>query len=119
MSSFRKIPCNASDQMIQHATIQSFVNRAPLTDFQVAYGYRHQQDALIACSGQGDHGALSIITFGIETTALSTSDKPEWRGISQCWNIMSEADHASLLIASSLLDTRILTAKGKLYNRID
>ncbi|KAI8377233.1 mono-functional DNA-alkylating methyl methanesulfonate N-term-domain-containing protein [Choanephora cucurbitarum] len=105
------IPCNASGQMIQHTTIQSFVNRAPLTDFQVAYGYRHQQDALIACSGQGDHGALSIITFGIETTALSTSDKPEWRGISQCWNIMSETNHASLLIASSLLDTRILIAK--------
>ncbi|KAI8354154.1 mono-functional DNA-alkylating methyl methanesulfonate N-term-domain-containing protein [Blakeslea trispora] len=105
------IPSNSSSEPIHHTITQSFSNRAPLTDFQVAYGYRQQQDALIACSGQGEYGALSIITFGIETAALSTSNNPEWRGVSQCWNIRSETGHPSLLVASSLLDTRLLSAK--------
>lgn len=55
------------------------MNRAPLTDFQVADDFRDHQDALIACSGQGKHGSLSIITHGIETSALHASNQ-EWSG---------------------------------------
>lgn len=45
----------------------------------MADDFRDHQDALIACSGQDKHGSLSIITHGIETSALHASNQ-EWNG---------------------------------------
>ena len=64
---------------MKHIILQTLVNRAPLTDFQVADNFRDHQDVLIACTGQSSHGSLSIISHGIEAFALHTS-KPEWAG---------------------------------------
>lgn len=69
----------SNQPVVKHTVLQTLVNRAPLTDFQVADNFRDHQDALIACSGQDKQGSLSIITHGIETSALHAS-KPEWNG---------------------------------------
>lgn len=74
---------------IKYIVLQEFVNRAPLTDYQVIENYRDYQDTLVACSGQDAHGSLSIITHGIEATLLQSS-KPEWTGYIlktqlKCW----------------------------------
>ncbi|KAI8072256.1 mono-functional DNA-alkylating methyl methanesulfonate N-term-domain-containing protein [Gilbertella persicaria] len=106
------IPHEQSDSIIRHITIQTLINRAPLTDVQVADNYRDHQDALIACSGQDEHGALSIVTSGIETTMLSSSDKAEWKGVSGSWSIMQNSTRPLYLVTSSMLDTRLLSAKG-------
>lgn len=60
--------------------VQTMVNRAPLTDYQVAEDFIGNQDAVITCSGQDRHGALSIVTHGIEASQLAQSSKYEWKG---------------------------------------
>lgn len=64
---------------LKHIVLQEFINRAPLTDYQVIENYKNHQDALVTCSGQDEHGTLSIITHGIKATLLQSS-KPEWTG---------------------------------------
>lgn len=60
--------------------VQTIVNRAPLTDYQVAEDFIGDQDAIITCSGQDRHGALSIVTHGIEASHMAQSSKYEWKG---------------------------------------
>lgn len=104
--------CSPSELVIKHTVLQALTNRAPLTDFQVAENFRDHQDALIACSGQDKHGAISIITHGIETTGLHAS-KPEWNGVYRLWNLTATSSFhdVSCLVASSILDTRLLCAE--------
>jgi hypothetical protein len=69
---------------------------------------------LIACSGQDKHGAISIITHGIQTSELHAS-RPEWKGVYRLWNLKassSPSHDVPCLIASSILDTRLLCAKS-------
>jgi hypothetical protein len=60
--------------------VQNIVNRAPLTDFQVAENFIGDQDALITCSGQDWYGALSIMTHGIEALPIVQSSEYGWHG---------------------------------------
>ncbi|GAN02173.1 hypothetical protein MAM1_0018d01614 [Mucor ambiguus] len=94
--------------------VQNIVNRAPLTDYQVADNFIGDQDAIITCSGQGHHGALSIVTHGIEASSMAQSSKYEWKGVSRLWQVkasVSLKEQVSCLVVSSLLDTRLLYAK--------
>ncbi|OAD04265.1 hypothetical protein MUCCIDRAFT_108086 [Mucor lusitanicus CBS 277.49] len=94
--------------------VQTIVNRAPLTDYQVADNFIGDQDAIITCSGQDLHGALSIVTHGIEATHMAQSSRYEWKGVSRLWQIkasVSLKEQVSCLVVSSLLDTRLLCAK--------
>lgn len=104
---------HAHQPVIKHIVLQSLVNRAPLIDYQVADNFRDHQDALITCSGQDKHGSLSIISHGVETSALHSS-KPEWNGISRLWNLsasLTDSHEVPCLVASSAIDTRLLCAK--------
>lgn len=94
--------------------VQTIVNRAPLTDYQVAENFIGDQDAIITCSGQDLHGALSIVTHGIEASHITQSSKYEWKGVSRLWQVkasISIKEQASCLVVSSLVDTRLLYAK--------
>lgn len=55
--------------------VQDIVNRAPLTDFQVAGNFIGNQDAIITCSGQDWYGSLSIVTYGIEASPIVQSSE--------------------------------------------
>ncbi|KAI8645918.1 mono-functional DNA-alkylating methyl methanesulfonate N-term-domain-containing protein [Parasitella parasitica] len=93
--------------------VQNIVNRAPLTDFQVASNFIGDQDAIITCSGQDYDGAISIMTHGIEASPIVQSSK---YGVSQLWGIYvskSEMDQVSGLVVSSVMNTRLLTAQGE------
>ncbi|KAG2201924.1 hypothetical protein INT46_000514, partial [Mucor plumbeus] len=94
--------------------VQNIVNRAPLTDFQVAENFIGDQDALITCSGQDWYGALSIMTHGIEALPIVQSSEYGWHGISSLWNFTAsipESDQVSCLVVSSLMNTKLLSAK--------
>ncbi|CAO3622874.1 unnamed protein product [Mucor fragilis] len=94
--------------------VQTIVNRAPLTDYQVAEDFIGDQDAIITCSGQDRHGALSIVTHGIEASHMAQSSKYEWKGVFRLWHItasVSMKEQVACLVASSLVDTRLLCAK--------
>ncbi|KAL7315026.1 hypothetical protein PS15m_006533 [Mucor circinelloides] len=94
--------------------VQNMANRAPLTDYQVAENFIGDQDAIITCSGQGLHGALSIVTHGIEASHIVQSSRYEWNGVSRLWNVaasISKQEQVSCLLVSSLIDTRLLCAK--------
>ncbi|KAF1805835.1 mono-functional DNA-alkylating methyl methanesulfonate N-term-domain-containing protein [Mucor lusitanicus] len=100
--------------------VQTIVNRAPLTDYQVADNFIGDQDAIITCSGQDLHGALSIVTHGIEATHMAQSSRYEWKGVSRLWQIkasVSLKEQVSCLVVSSLLDTRLLCAKGMFLHK--
>ncbi|CEP08235.1 hypothetical protein [Parasitella parasitica] len=94
--------------------VQNIVNRAPLTDFQVAHNFIGNQDAIITCSGQDYDGALSIMTYGIEASPIVQSSRFEWNGVSQLWDVLvsiSKTEQVSGLIVSSIMDTRLLSAQ--------
>ncbi|KAL9547920.1 hypothetical protein MBANPS3_005939 [Mucor bainieri] len=94
--------------------VQTMANRAPLTDYQVADSFIGDQDAIITCSGQDLHGALSVVTHGIEASHITQSSKYEWKGVSRVWQVKASVslhEQVSCLVVSSLLDTRLLCAK--------
>ncbi|KAI8890130.1 hypothetical protein K501DRAFT_311983 [Backusella circina FSU 941] len=64
---------------LDYTTLQTLMNRAPLTNYQVMSQYQSSQDAIIACSGQDAQGALSIFNYGIKMTNLYLSDQ-SWSG---------------------------------------
>jgi hypothetical protein len=66
-------------KQLDYAVLQTFINRAPLTNYQVMSKFQSEQDSIIACSGQDTHGALSIFNYGIKPTLLFSSDQ-SWKG---------------------------------------
>ncbi|KAI7907513.1 mono-functional DNA-alkylating methyl methanesulfonate N-term-domain-containing protein [Cokeromyces recurvatus] len=110
-----KHPPASQNTPIDYTVLQVLVNRAPLTDFQIAENFQDHQDALIACSGQGEHGSLSVITHGIQAEFLHASD-PEWKGISALWDLSLsslEYEELSCLIATSAKDTRLFCIEDR------
>ncbi|KAI9473854.1 MAG: mono-functional DNA-alkylating methyl methanesulfonate N-term-domain-containing protein [Benjaminiella poitrasii] len=92
-----------------YIVLQTLVNRAPLTAFQVAEKFQEHQDALITCSGQGRYGSLSVITHGVEAKLLQSS-RSEWKGISALWNLTvssPESKESQYLLATSMKDTHL------------
>lgn len=54
--------------------IQSFENRAPITDMRAAMSSDEcGQDTIVSCSGQGGQGALCLFQRGIKSKTISSS----------------------------------------------
>lgn len=54
--------------------IQSFENRAPITDMRTAMSAdEYGQHMIVSCSGQGSQGALCLFQRGIKTKTISSS----------------------------------------------
>ncbi|KAI8992216.1 mono-functional DNA-alkylating methyl methanesulfonate N-term-domain-containing protein [Pilobolus umbonatus] len=98
-----------TNNKLHYRTLQIFDNWAPITNFQVASNLRSYQDALVTCSGQDKYGSLGVVSYGVDAILLFSS-KPEWKGVSQLWSLsLSSTMAVSYLVASSLIDTRLIS----------
>ncbi|ORZ24311.1 mono-functional DNA-alkylating methyl methanesulfonate N-term-domain-containing protein [Absidia repens] len=92
--------CNTSAPFV----LQTLVNRAPLTDWQIVRK-NGQPDRLVTCSGQDEQGALHYISRDVDSTTLYASDV-NWNGITKMWCLSNSLGRCHL-VASSSYSTRV------------
>ncbi|KAI9498543.1 mono-functional DNA-alkylating methyl methanesulfonate N-term-domain-containing protein [Zychaea mexicana] len=93
-----------------HVVLQTLTNRAPIVDSQLATVMADEQNAIISCSGQANHGALTVVSRGVQTSLLQKL-KIRWEGFTRLWNTqarISESTIAPVLVASSVLETKLM-----------
>ncbi|KAI9250545.1 mono-functional DNA-alkylating methyl methanesulfonate N-term-domain-containing protein [Phascolomyces articulosus] len=98
-----------------HIVLQTWTSRAPIVDSRLASVMTDEQNVVLSCSGQGKHGALTLISRGVQTSLLHKSTC-RWDGFNRLWNTqapVSESTITPVLVGSSALETRLLCIQGK------
>ncbi|KAI7861240.1 mono-functional DNA-alkylating methyl methanesulfonate N-term-domain-containing protein [Spinellus fusiger] len=94
--------------------LQSFINRAPLHDFQIVSDDAERQDKIIACTGQTQSGVVNVIRQGYQTTLISVPNT-DWDLVTKVWSVQLQIYSVMLpcLVVSFIDRTSILCLKGK------